>query len=72
MSRLPAAEPFPAAFALAPLQLQIRREPGPLLPQIHRALVAHGRPLRWAITAVDSAAATLTLEAVVIRTPEPR
>ncbi|MEB3263785.1 MAG: hypothetical protein VKJ66_05360 [Synechococcus sp.] len=71
MSEPAAAEPFPQAFTLAPLQLQLRRQPGPLLPQIHRALTAHGRPLRWAITAVDPASQTLTLEAVVIGPPDP-
>ena len=51
--------------ALQPLLLQLRREPGPLLPQIQAALARHGRPLRCAITAVDAAAATLQIEAVV-------
>ncbi|MFM7675559.1 MAG: hypothetical protein ACKO5F_08215 [Synechococcus sp.] len=72
MSEPAAAEPFPEVFTLAPLQLQLRREPGPLLPQIDRALAAHGCPLRWAVTAVDPATQTLTLEAVVISPPDPR
>ena len=36
---------------LVPLLLQLERRPGPLRPQILEALAAHGRPLRWAITA---------------------
>jgi len=36
---------------LVPLLLQLERRPGPLRPQILAALAAHGRPLRWAITA---------------------
>jgi hypothetical protein len=56
---------------LRPLVLRLRRQPGALRPQVLAALKAHGRPLRWAITAVDRAAgegclgATLTVEAVV-------
>ncbi|MFY8147911.1 MAG: hypothetical protein ACOVNL_01685 [Prochlorococcaceae cyanobacterium] len=69
MRALGAAQPFPEAFTLIPLQLQLVREPGPLLPQIHRALAAHGRPLRWAVTTVDAASGSLTLEAVVISLP---
>jgi hypothetical protein len=62
---------------LVPLLLQLERRPGPLRPQILAALAAHGRPLRWAITAAtaditseappDSVAVTrLQIEAVVL------
>ncbi len=66
---------------LVPLLLQLERRPGPLRPQILEALAAHGRPLRWAITAAtpdnpsetppqtppDSTAVTrLQIEAVVL------
>ncbi|MFO8239072.1 MAG: hypothetical protein R6U00_12650 [Prochlorococcaceae cyanobacterium] len=52
--------------ALRPLVLRVRRRPGPLLPQIRAALVPHGEPLRWAITAVQGD--ELCLEAVVLLT----
>jgi len=54
---------------LVPLLLQLERRPGALRPQILEALAAHGRPLRWAITAVDSGsdgATQLQIEAVVL------
>ncbi len=57
---------------LKPLLLQLERQPGPLRPQILAALRQHGRPLRWAITAVrgsgsDAAAVVcLQIEAVVL------
>jgi hypothetical protein len=50
-----------------PVELQLLRRAGPLLPQVESALAAHGRPLRWAITAVDGA--RLRVEAVVITAP---
>ena len=54
---------------LVPLALRLERRPGPLLPQIHDALAAHGQPLRWAITsaqpATDTQGAVLLIEAVV-------
>jgi hypothetical protein len=59
------------SLRLRPLVLRLRRQPGALRPQVLAALEAHGRPLRWAITAVDRAAgegchgSTLTVEAVV-------
>lgn len=71
---------------LQPLELWIRRSPGPLLPQIRRALEeatlqsgASARPLRWAITAADPLRG-LRIEAVLIddasqssaRQPVPR
>ncbi len=49
---------------LVPLQLRLPRRPGPLLAQITAALEARGRPLRWAITAVDSHG--LVVEAIVL------
>jgi len=63
-------------FAAAPLQpltlqpLQLLLEPGPgaLRPHIEAALAAHGRPLRWAVTAVLTTAegkTALQIEAVV-------
>lgn len=58
---------------LQPVELELRRQPGPLLAQIQAALVAHGRPLRWAITAVEpnpaggAAGSLLRIEAVVRR-----
>lgn len=54
---------------LLPLLLQLERRPGPLRPQILQALAAHGRPLRWAITAAgpDSLGVVrLQVEAVVL------
>jgi len=55
------------------LELRLQRRPGPLLPQIEAALAHHGRPLRWAITAVEACSepAVLTLEAVVLQAPRP-
>ncbi|EDY38980.1 hypothetical protein CPCC7001_1859 [Cyanobium sp. PCC 7001] len=59
------------SLRLRPLLLRLRRQPGALRPQVLAALEAHGRPLRWAITAVERGAgdgchgATLTVEAVV-------
>ncbi len=52
---------------LQPLRLRIIRAPGPLLAQIEAALLRHGRPLRWAITAVEPGerGQELLLEAVV-------
>ena len=56
---------------LEPVELLLRRQPGPLLPQIRQALAARGEPLRWAITGVegDGAGAQLRIEAVVICRP---
>ena len=57
---------------LVPLLLELERRPGPLRPQVLAALAAHGRPLRWAITAADPAAdpstdpQRLQVEAVVL------
>ena len=55
---------------LQPLLLQLEPEPGPLTPQILRGLRAHGRPLRWAITAAEpqaSGGCRLQIEAVILR-----
>ena len=55
---------------LHPLLLQLEPEPGPLTPQIMRALRTHGSPLRWAITAAERRAdgsARLQIEAVILR-----
>ena len=49
---------------LVPLELRLPRRPGPLRPQVEAALAAHGRPLRWAITAAG--ADQVRIEAVVI------
>jgi peptide subunit release factor RF-3 len=54
-------------LTLLPLALRVRRRPGPLLPQIEAALAVHGRPLRWAITAVQGE--ELLLEAVLVSAP---
>ena len=54
---------------LKPLLITLERGPGPLRPQVLAALAAHGRPLRWAITAVEPRAAggaRLQIEAVVL------
>jgi len=55
---------------LVPLLLRLERRPGALLPQIEAALAGHGRPLRWAITAVEPASSgllpVLLIEAVVL------
>jgi hypothetical protein len=57
-------------WRLKPLALRLRRGDGPLSPQILQALNAHGRPLRWAITAVQGD--ELAVEAVVVCTsPQP-
>jgi hypothetical protein len=48
-----------------PLALQLTRQPGPLRRQIEAALALHGRPLRWAITAVVGD--QLQIEAVVLQ-----
>lgn len=39
---------------------------GDLVSAIEAALAEHGEPLRWAITQVNAAAKTATVEAVVI------
>ena len=60
------------------LELAMVPAPGPLLPQIRRALADHlgpdGEALRWAITGLaspdgPSAPARLTVEAVVLHLP---
>lgn len=54
---------------LKPLLLTLERAPGPLRPQVLAALQAHGRPLRWAITAAqpgEAGAVWLQIEAVVL------
>ena len=52
---------------LEPLELRLLRQGGPLLAQVRQALAAHGRPLRWAITAVEPSpnGPILVIEAVV-------
>ena len=54
---------------LEPLELRLLRQGGPLLDQVRRALVAHGRPLRWAITAVEPSpdGPLLVIEAVMVK-----
>jgi hypothetical protein len=49
---------------LVPLELRLRRQAGPLRPQVEVALAGHGRPLRWAITGVEGP--ELRVEAVVV------
>ncbi|MFM7696536.1 MAG: hypothetical protein ACKOCA_00475 [Vulcanococcus sp.] len=59
-----------SALELQPLLLQLERGPGPLTPQVLAALAAHGRPLRWAITAAErrpQGVARLQIEAVILR-----
>lgn len=53
---------------LEPLELRLLRQGGPLLDQVRQALTAHGRPLRWAITAVEPCpeGSLLVVEAVVV------
>ncbi|MEA5443599.1 hypothetical protein [Cyanobium gracile] len=59
--------------SLVPLELWLQTSPGPLLPQLRQALRqeairlagAGAEPLRWAITAVDSARG-LRLEGIVV------
>jgi hypothetical protein len=54
---------------LVPLLLRLERRPGALRPQILAELARHGRPLRWAITAVEADTAGvphLQIEAVVL------
>ena len=58
---------------LHPLLLQLERQSGPLLAQIEAALCCHGRPLRWAITAVKQRPGEpplLQIEAVLLSGPE--
>lgn len=60
---------------LQPLRLEHQRCPGPLVPQVEAALARHGRPLRWAITAVQPGpgnSTSLLIEAVVLAAaPQP-
>lgn len=58
-------------LSLEPLELLLRRQPGPLLAQIREALAQHGEPLRWAITGVEGVGpgARLRIEAMVICRP---
>jgi hypothetical protein len=53
---------------LEPLELRLLRQGGPLLDQVRQALTSHGRPLRWAITAVEPSpeGPVLVIEAVVV------
>ena len=64
--------------SLERLELEIEAAPGPLLPQVRRALAERlapeEEPLRWAITAVEppstgTGLARLALEAVILRMP---
>jgi hypothetical protein len=55
----------PGDLRLEPLELWLQPEPGPLLPQVRAALLAHGHPLRWAITAADTVRG-LRIEGVVV------
>ena len=53
---------------LEPRELRLLRRGGPLLDQVRQALAAHGRPLRWAITAVEPSpeGSVLVIEAVLV------
>ena len=58
-----------SGLELQPLLLQLERGPGALTPQILGAIAAHGRPLRWAITAAEPlphGGARLQIEAVIL------
>jgi hypothetical protein len=64
--------------SLERLELVMDATPGPLLPQVRRALAERLAPreeaLRWAITALEAPSTTtglarLTLEAVILRMP---
>jgi hypothetical protein len=60
---------------LRPLLLQLERRPGALRAQVESALLLHGQPLRWAITAVDQSAegrSLLQIEAVVMGAIDPQ
>lgn len=54
-----------SGLVLSPLDLRLKRQPGPLLAQIQAAIAAQGVPLRWAITAVQGD--DLLIEAIVLR-----
>lgn len=57
-------------MTLESLELWFALGPGPLRPQVLAALVPHGEPLRWALTAVEveaHGARRARLEAVVLR-----
>ena len=59
---------------LRPVLLQLERRPGSLRAQVESALLRHGQPLRWAITAVDQSAegrSLLQIESVVIGGMDP-
>ena len=55
-----------SAGRLQPVTLRLQRAPGPLTPQIERALAIHGDPLRWAITAVEPGEGQLLLTGSVL------
>ena len=60
---------------LRPVLLQVERRPGSVRAQVESALLRHGQPLRWAITAVDQTAegcSLLQIEAVVIGAIDPK
>ena len=60
---------------LRPVLLQVERRPGSVRAQVESALLRHGQPLRWAITAVDQSAegrSFLQIEAVVIGAIDPK
>ncbi len=60
---------------LRPVLLQMEPRPGSLRAQVETALLCHGQPLRWAITAVDQSAegrSLLQVEAVVIGAIDPQ
>ncbi|WP_087068748.1 hypothetical protein [Cyanobium sp. NIES-981] len=50
---------------LQPRVLRLRRQPGALRPQVLAALEAEGRPLRWAITAVERGSGSLPDEVLL-------
>ncbi len=64
-----------SAYELRPLLLQLERQPGSLRSQIEAAVSAQGKPLRWAITAVQQRPdlpPLLQIEAVVLSGDVPK
>lgn len=53
---------------MVPLQIELQRPLGSLVAAIEAALAPHGRPLRWAITAVSDD--RLVIEAMLITKSE--
>ena len=58
----------PQCLQMVPLQIELQRPLGSLVAAIEAALTPHGRPLRWAITAVSDD--RLVIEAMLITKSE--